>query len=121
VSSILRACWSAFDAAAASAAGRSLRSGARGGGRDLPKIRAHVLDAELAYLKSLGGNAPRGSGPDEVREAYVEALGARARGELPDVGPRGGSRWSARYAVRRAAWHVLDHTWEIEDRVDDVR
>ena len=24
--------------------------------------------------------------------------------------------WSPRYAVRRAAWHVLDHAWEIEDR-----
>ena len=23
---------------------------------------------------------------------------------------------SIRYFVRRSAWHVLDHTWEIEDR-----
>ena len=34
---------------------------------------------------------------------------------LPD--PRTTKRpWSPRYAVRRAAWHVLDHAWEIEDR-----
>ncbi|CAN5828742.1 hypothetical protein BH20CHL8_BH20CHL8_11020 [soil metagenome] len=24
--------------------------------------------------------------------------------------------WTPRYFVRRAAWHVLDHAWEIEDR-----
>jgi hypothetical protein len=27
------------------------------------------------------------------------------------------SRWPPRYVVRRAAWHVLDHAWEIEDRI----
>lgn len=26
------------------------------------------------------------------------------------------SRWPVRYYVRRAAWHVLDHAWEIEDK-----
>jgi len=25
--------------------------------------------------------------------------------------------WPARYYVRRAAWHVLDHAWEIVDRL----
>ena len=25
-------------------------------------------------------------------------------------------KWPARYFVRRTAWHVLDHVWEIEDR-----
>ena len=24
--------------------------------------------------------------------------------------------WPVRYTVRRAAWHALDHAWEIEDR-----
>jgi hypothetical protein len=114
--SILRACWAAFDAAVLSAEGVDLRTGPRGGGRDLAKIHAHVFESDLAYLGKLGGKAPRGANHQEVREAYVQALGARARGELPDVGPRGGSRWSPRFAVRYAAWHILDHTWEIEDR-----
>jgi hypothetical protein len=35
---------------------------------------------------------------------------------VPAVGPRGGQRWSPRRFVRRAAWHILDHAWEIEDR-----
>jgi hypothetical protein len=113
---ILRACWAAFDAAARSADGVELRAGPRGGGRDLAKIRAHVLEADHAYLGKLGGTARRDAGHEEIRETYIEALGARAKGELPDVGPRGGARWSPRYAVRRAAWHALDHAWELEDR-----
>lgn len=39
------------------------------------------------------------------------------RGEIPTKGPRGGTRWTARYFVRRVAWHILDHAWEIEDRL----
>jgi len=29
----------------------------------------------------------------------------------------GGKRWTPQYFVRREAWHALDHTWEIEDRL----
>ena len=25
-------------------------------------------------------------------------------------------KWPVRYLIRRMAWHVLDHAWEIEDR-----
>ena len=76
-------------------------------------MRAHVADSDLAYLKKLGGTAAKGAAIDEVHEEFIEALAARARGEIPDVGPRGGSRWSARFAARYAAWHSLDHAWEI--------
>jgi hypothetical protein len=24
--------------------------------------------------------------------------------------------WPIRYAIRRMAWHVLDHAWEMEDK-----
>jgi hypothetical protein len=41
----------------------------------------------------------------------------RNAGELPDFGPRGGERWPALFAIRRSAWHALDHAWEIEDRL----
>jgi hypothetical protein len=44
----------------------------------------------------------------------LEALAASARGEVP----RGGKRWMGRYFVRREAWHVLDHTCEIEERIE---
>ncbi len=113
---IMRACWKVFDETADAAEGKELRKGARGGGRDLDKIRAHVEESDVAYLAKLGGKAAKEAILDEVHEAFIEALGARARGELPDVGPRGGPRWSARFAVRYSAWHTLDHTWEIEGR-----
>lgn len=51
-----------------------------------------------------------------TRAAIRAALVAAARGELPERGPRGGAIWTPRYYVRRAAWHTLDHAWEIEDR-----
>jgi hypothetical protein len=28
----------------------------------------------------------------------------------------GDASWPARYFVRRTAWHVLDHAWEMQDR-----
>lgn len=46
-----------------------------------------------------------------------DAAAAAAKGATLATGPRGGTRWPARYAIRRSAWHALDHAWEIEDRV----
>lgn len=123
-SRLLIASWQAFDIAwrEAAEAGVELRKGPRGGGRDLPKIEMHVLEAEEAYLSLLGSRRPRL--PDAttseriaaVRETALAALAARGRGE-PIVEPSRSARiWSPRYFVRRAAWHVLDHAWEIEDR-----
>ena len=114
--SIMEACWSAFDRTVAGAVGLTLRTGPRGGGRDLDTIRGHADEADRAYLARLGGRVGKDANHTAVRAAFLEALGARARGEVADVGPRGGKRWSARFAVRYAAWHTLDHAWEIEDR-----
>jgi hypothetical protein len=119
---ILEACWTAFDAAVEAAHGKELRKGPRGGGRELEGIIEHVVGAEEGYLSSLGGKAPRGSDEPEERldlerRAVLDTLEAWRRGEIEPTGPRGGARWSARYFVRRAAWHVLDHVWETEDRV----
>jgi len=120
---ILTACWEAFDATAGSAGSLPLRSGPRGGGRDVARMRAHVLDADRGYLAQLGGKfRSGGQAPEEtvrlVREAFVEALWGRVRGELPDVGPKGGVRWPPSFAVRRSAWHALDHAWEIQGRLE---
>ena len=99
-----------------------LRKGPRGGGRDLDKIIDHVVGAEESYLVQLGGPRQVASGaPRErvrpVREAILETLTARARGGPVEGGTHPKRPWPPRYFVRRAAWHVLDHAWEIEDRV----
>ncbi|MBI4730028.1 MAG: hypothetical protein HY775_11120 [Acidobacteria bacterium] len=112
---ILRACWDAFDRSAAAASGADLRKGPRGGGRNLEAIVAHVLDAERMYLARLGGARPKGAGMADEREAFLDALARRAGGAPPARASRS-VPWTPRYAVRRSAWHVLDHAWEIEDR-----
>lgn len=109
---LLASCWAALDDAAKRAKGTTLATGPRGGGRSLAKIVEHHEEGARAYLAKLGGDTRA----QDVRAAFIDALDARRRGELPDTGPRGGARWTTREAIRRAAWHALDHAWEIEDR-----
>ncbi len=120
---LLQAYWQAFDAATQAAAGKELRKGPRGGGRDLEGIIRHVVGADGSYLTQLRRKLHQRDDEDlrdlvnRTREAVIDALDAAARGEIAERGPRGGRVWTARYFVRRLGWHVLDHTWEIEDRV----
>ena len=112
LATIMEACWAALDRAASAADGHVLRTGPRGGGRQLAKIVAHVAHAEGAYRSKLGALPAEG----DARAATMAAFASRARGEPPERTPRSGVLWSPRYFIRRAAWHVLDHAWEIEDR-----
>lgn len=118
---ILRACWESFDRAVAAVTGE-LRKGPRGGGREVDAIVGHVVGAEGGYLRMIAGKPPSyaerdaSAARDPVRTAVLEGLERAVVDGIPEKGPRGGARWSARYFVRRDAWHVLDHAWEIEDR-----
>ena len=120
---ILLACWRAFDEAVDRATGRELQKGPRGGGRDLVKIIDHVLGGDQGYLSRLAWRHKREDGEDlaealdRTRQAVLDALEVAVGGDLPERGPRGGVIWPVRYFVRRVAWHVLDHAWEIEDRI----
>ena len=116
---ILRASWKAFDRAAEDVSG-PLEKGPRGGGREVDAIVAHVVGAEASYARMIGAAAkgfeePQADARDDERAVVLEALERAVTDGIP-AGPRGGKRWSARYFVRRATWHVLDHAWEIEDR-----
>ena len=121
---ILLACWQAFDRAVQRAPGRELRKGPRGGGRDVEKIIDHVLEADRGYLTRLAWKHKREGENNPVEElsrtrrAILNALEAAVNGDLPEQGPRGGIIWPPRYFIRREAWHVLDHAWEIDDRID---
>jgi len=120
---LLQACWGAFDIAVQAASGRELGKGPRGGGRDVEMILVHVLEADQAYLNRITWKhkLDRGEGAaaqlSRIRQAIIKALEVAANGELPERGPRGGIIWPPRYFIRRSAWHVLDHAWEIEDRI----
>jgi hypothetical protein len=117
---ILQACWASFDITARAAKGKTLRKGPRGGGRDLDKIVAHVIEADEAYIVQLGAKRPKidrlAEKPTLLRETMLETLAARARGRPIAEPSRAKTLWTPRYFVRRVAWHVLDHAWEIEDR-----
>jgi hypothetical protein len=120
---LMKAYWQAFDAAVQAASGKELRKGPRGGGRELEGIVAHVQGADTSYLKAVGWKLEKREDEDlaeqltRTRQAVLDGLAAAARGELPTRGPRGGIMWTPRYFARRVAWHLLDHLWEIEDRV----
>ena len=122
LTTILRACWSTFDRTADAAVGITLRTGPRGGGRHLEKIVGHAAESEEAYLNALGARAPKTPGADVagrwavVRAAIVDALAARVHGESPANPSNTQKPWTPRFFVRRSAWHLLDHAWEIEDR-----
>lgn len=119
---LLRAAWDTFDDAVKAADGRRLSTGPRGGGRDLARMIDHVRDAEVAYLSKLGSRAPTASDRplrerlEALRTAFVDALTAIAAGEPVPTPSRTRKLWSPRYAVRRTAWHALDHAWELQDR-----
>jgi hypothetical protein len=120
---LLKVCWRTFDVSVRAATGKALRTGPRGGGRHLKGIIQHLLDGDRGHLSQVGWKLQPGKGNDldnqlkQTRQAILSALTSSAHGEIPLKGPRGGVRWHPRYFVRRVAWHVLDHAWEIEDRV----
>ena len=113
--------WAALDRAARRASGVELAKGPRGGGRQLDAVLEHVIAAEAAYTRRIAVRASPGSSAEggshaALRPAVLVGLTKAVTDGVPAAGPRGGAMWSPRYFVRRAAWHVLDHAWEIEDR-----
>jgi hypothetical protein len=112
---LLQGSWTVLDRVVAKAPAE-LRKGPRGGGRDRDKMVDHVLDAEDAYAHKLGLRLARPDRRDlaamrEFRAAILAAVRAGA-----DAPTQIEKNWPIRYAVRRTAWHALDHAWEIENR-----
>ncbi len=102
---VLQDCWNYFDAVVANAPSR-LRKGPRGGGRDRDAIVDHVREAERAYCSRVGFRVAPRTPWDEQRDVVVTTL--RAGSSNP--------KWPVAYAIRRCAWHIVDHAWEIEDK-----
>lgn len=121
---LFAAYWQGIEAAVKAATGKELRKGPRGGGRELDTIIHHVIDANYGYLRQIAWKAKRSEDAslqqaiDDNRQAIHDALAAAVHEGVPEHGPRGGKLWKPRTFVRRAAWHMLDHIWEIEDRIE---
>jgi hypothetical protein len=114
---LLRGCWAYFDEVA-SRVSEELRKGPRGGGRDRARIVRHTNGAEIVEFAVKVGVATAPSAwqkpdPDELR-AHREAFSLALR----DYNARGvpARTWPLQFLIRRCAYHMLDHAWEMEDR-----
>ncbi|HLY13296.1 MAG TPA: hypothetical protein VKR24_03015 [Candidatus Limnocylindrales bacterium] len=113
---LLRACWTYFDDVAARVSPQ-LRDGPRGGGRDTRTIVGHVNITDLREnSKKVGVRSPEDTWKDPVAlRAHRDAIIAGIRA-FNAIGPAAGSWWTVQFFIRRNAWHLLDHAWEMEDR-----
>jgi hypothetical protein len=128
-------------AALAALTGYTVRYGPVAASAGYPLPRAEGAPA-LEVVERIEGNATTAFGAPDIRAALdagpVDAVEGRRLPEpgvgdaaaiaaqreairdllaLPSDGtPLAARKWPPRYAARRVAWHVLDHTWEIEDR-----
>jgi hypothetical protein len=112
---LLRASWTYFDDVA-SRVSAELRKGPRGGGRDRDRIVEHVNNVEISdFSKKVAVNTPIEAQQDpDALGAYREAFCAAIR----DFNARGAParNWTVQFVIRHSTYHVLDHTWEMEDR-----
>jgi hypothetical protein len=111
---LMRACWTFFDAVRARVSAE-LRRGPRGGGRDRDRIVLHIFANEQDWAKGLGVLTPDDAlltdeGLKAHRDAYCHAIqDYHAQGKLA-------GKWPLRYLIRHTAFHTLDHAWEMEDK-----
>jgi len=112
---LLRSAWTEFDETAARVSA-DLRPGPRGGGRSRDRIIQHVTGQEGGdFSRRVGVPADYGDLPTPAeltvhRDRFVDAM----RAWYEEGKPLG--KWTIPYLLRHSAYHVLDHTWEMQDR-----
>ncbi len=112
---LLQASWVTFDETAARVSDE-LRKGPRGGGWEKEKIIRHVNGAEIdEFARKVGVRVPLETREDpEALRAYRNDFADAIRDYHVRGEPAG--RWQLQFLIRRCAWHMLDHAWELEDR-----
>jgi hypothetical protein len=113
---LLRASWTYFDDVAASVS-PELRKGPRSG--DANGTRSSTTSTASRSRRMGRRVGVRSSpdawlDPDELR-AHRDAVCGGIR-ETNARGAAAGSWWTVQFLIRRCAWHMLDHAWEMEDR-----
>ncbi|MBX6723041.1 MAG: hypothetical protein IRY92_07380 [Dactylosporangium sp.] len=112
---LLQAAWNTFDDMA-DRVSRELRRGPRGGGRSREEIIRHVNAAEIAeFAPKVGVKTTMETIDDPVAlRAYRQAVVDGIRDHHARSAPA--RSWPLQFLIRRLAWHMLDHAWEMEDR-----
>ncbi len=114
---LLQACWAFFDEVVARVS-PEMRKGPRGGGRDRNRIFRHTVRTESEdFAKQVGIRNTEESAltPDGLlqhRETYLAAIRAYNAGEVE----KKMRSWTLPFLIRHAAFHTLDHAWEMEDK-----
>ncbi len=112
---LLRAAWAEFDQTAGRVSAE-LRPGVRGGGRARDHIVRHVLATEggdFSKRVKAGSELEDLLAPEGLahhRDRFITAM----RAWYSEGKPLG--KWTIPYLLRHAAYHVLDHAWEMQDR-----
>lgn len=109
---LLRASWAILDEVAA-ASPAELRKGPRGGGRDRDAIIRHVQEAERSYARKIGIRHK----PFQINNRVALSALRQEITEILSGPPSTSDAWLPSYALRRITWHVVEHIWEIEDRM----
>jgi hypothetical protein len=112
---LLRGAWAEFDETRQRVS-PELRRGPRGGGRERDDMVRHVLAVEgqdfakrVKVPVELNASSTQAE-IDAHRETFVDAMREWYRAGTP-LG-----NWTIPYLVRHAAYHTLDHAWEMQDR-----
>lgn len=113
---LLQACWAYFDDVA-SRVSDELRPNARGrGGRAKDQIIRHTYGTEPDQMsRKIEVRTPldvvlKPKGLATHRREYLAAMRAyNAEGKSART-------WPIQFLIRRTAYHVMDHAWEMEDR-----
>ena len=114
-SAILSASWKFFGNVRG-VVSAELQKGPRGGGRDRDRIVDHVIQADRTYARHIDVKSPTFDSFDEVAVDVHHQAVLSAIPELRDGLPSSEKGWPVRYAIRRMAWHILDHAWEMQDK-----
>jgi hypothetical protein len=123
---LLVACWATFDDALADVS-EEQRDQKPARGRAPNAMRLHILEADLMHRSAFGlafkpltsANAQDIAEQEaRVREQFLARLRAVPCNETFEPRRSYGFLWTPHFAVRRAAWHALDHAWELQNRQD---
>ena len=112
---LLRAAWAYFDDTVARVSD-DLRPGSRSGGRTKHEIVRHVYINEPEQMsRKVEVRTERSvvmtpEGLAAHRLAYLDAIRAYNLADRP------ARSWPIQFLIRRTAYHVMDHAWELEDR-----
>lgn len=120
LSRLLSACWSTFDQGLQRIPAQA-RSTKPAVGRSPAMMRLHLLETDAMHMAAFNRPFHKPSEDNvsrlepEIRSAFLAALKMVGPDERLAVIHRYGFDWTPRFAVRRAAWHALDHAWQLED------